>query len=350
VIVCPLLFVLASHGLTETLATFLLTLELYLVLQALRGRRQLLFTALAGAVAGSAQLVRADALTLAPAALGGLWFAADRAWRRLPLFVGYLGVAALVFLPWPVRNLIEFGRAYPAAVQFRSAAGKPLPNGVITWARTFASSAPREPMLDAILAFEQPWHPGALLFPSMYDSDAEKQQLLTLIEQYNRERLSPAVDAGFSALARQRAARAPFRTYVKLPLQRMLAMFASVPNGELSMKSSILNLPKNRPLARYFDLTLYGLALLGMASLLSSLGRRKPMPKPGERAAISPRLVAAILMSAIVTRCLVLAYTVPLGCSQRYLVEVFPLFIVLAALGAAAPAASLFSAISKKNR
>ena len=56
------------------------------------------------------------------------------------------------------------------------------------------------------------------LLPQMVDSDAERAELNALIDRYDRERLSPEVDAGFRQLAAQRTQRAPLRTFVWLPL------------------------------------------------------------------------------------------------------------------------------------
>ena len=69
---CPLLFRLSCYALSESLATFLLTLELWLALRA--GQRgSLSAAALAGMAAGLAQLVRLDAVTLLPAVALALW-------------------------------------------------------------------------------------------------------------------------------------------------------------------------------------------------------------------------------------------------------------------------------------
>lgn len=312
VIASPLLFILASHALTETLATFLGTLEIYLALRATR-ERGVLFAGLAGLVAGAAQLVRADALMLLPAVLFALWRVPT---RRSQAIAAFGLVAALIFAPWPIRNLLQFGRPYPAAWQWRTADGqRPLPTGVLDWARSFARATPDESFLDPLFAFERPWRPMGLL-PQMVDSDAERAELSALIDRYDRERLSPEVDAGFRQLAAQRTRRAPLRTFVWLPLRRMAALFESVPNRELSMHSPLLGLPRHRHLVRYWDLTLYGLALLG------ALGVRR-------------HAAVGVLLLAIVARCAGLVLAVPLGLSQRMLVEVFPVLICLSALGLA---------------
>ena len=104
------------------------------------------------------------------------------------------------------------------------------------------------------------------------------------------------------------------------------------------MKASFLGLPQHRPWVVYWDRALYGLAVLGAAFLW---GRRRARANHG---------TAAVLLLAIVSRCVVLALTVPLGLSQRFLIEVFPLIIALAACGAAFLGQALFTRASRLLR
>jgi len=320
VLLAPLLIILASHALTETPATFLATLELYLAVRAMRDR-PLLFAALCGAVAGFAQLVRADAVTMAPAALAALLLGGAPLARRLAATAVFAVVAAAVFAPWPLRNLSAFGQPYFAAWQWRNAStGRPLPTGPIEWARTFTTGARAEHSLDGAFAFELPLSLGQIT-PAMYDSAAERAELEALFDRYNRERLSPAVDESFRALARARRARAPFRTYVTLPLRRLGAMFESVPSGELSMAGKLVGLVGRRPWVRTYDAAVYALAALGALALVLTRARR----------------TLAILALAVATRCVLIPETVPLAISQRFLCAVFPVLLMLAAVAVTAP-------------
>jgi hypothetical protein len=59
-----------------------------------------------------------------------------------------------------------------------------------------------------------------------FDSGAEHARVAQLLERYNQEGdISPSLDAEFAALARERAARHPLRTYLWVPFQRVLTMW-----------------------------------------------------------------------------------------------------------------------------
>jgi hypothetical protein len=59
-----------------------------------------------------------------------------------------------------------------------------------------------------------------------FDSQDEKDRVAALLEQYNNDvTLSPEEDAAFGALARERTARHPLRTYVWLPAARAFTIW-----------------------------------------------------------------------------------------------------------------------------
>ena len=310
----PLLFILASHTLSETLATFLTTLTVYAMLRAGRedlGRKTLVWAAVVGATIALGALVRLDAIVLVPAAAVLLWRVG-----RIPALATAGLVGAICFAPWPIRNFVRFGIVQFGSAQWREAeSGEPLPSGPLKWARTWASTAHDDYDFDPAFAFSinlpKP-------IPQMYDSEDERGLVQALFDRYDRERLTPAVDAEFSALGRERARRAPFRTYVWLPLLRINGMWRSVSGSELTMRSRIFHLPEFRWAVKWLDRGLYALAALGTIFLFRRM-----------------KIVAAALLSVVVVRSLVLGYTVPLGLSQRFLAEIFPLLIAMAALAIA---------------
>jgi hypothetical protein len=154
----------------------------------------------------------------------------------------------------------------------------------------------------------------------MYDDDQERQRVVALFQRYNRERLSPEVDAGFRRLAHERMRRAPLRTFVLRPLQRMLHMWAPVDEGELPMRVAWLGLPKLRWLFGVWNACEYALALVGVAALW----RRRQ------------RALLAVLLSAVAVRSILCSYLVPLGLTERLLVEAVPILLILAIVGAVA--------------
>jgi 4-amino-4-deoxy-L-arabinose transferase-like glycosyltransferase len=317
---CPLLFILSAYALSEPLATFLATLELALALAAARGRT-LALAALTGVVAGLAQLVRADAVTSAPAvALALVWV--PRPWRvRVGALAACALAAALVFAPWPLRNLARFGASHPAAAAWRAVDGTPLGEGVFDWSRTWSWSAPGQSFFEVMIVWKRPLQierPGVIV-PAMYDDEREHQRVVALFRRYNAELMSPAVDAEFEALARERRARFPFRTFVTLPLGRIARLWPSVPEAELPIRVPWLGLPTARPALLAVDCALYALALVGALGLwrrgAGSLERR----------------TLAVLGVALVTRVALYGFAIPASTNQRYLAEVFPLLLALAA-------------------
>src|SRR5207248_8311837 len=59
-----------------------------------------------------------------------------------------------------------------------------------------------------------------------FDTTEERERVAAILEPYNTElTLTPAEDAAFGLLARQRTARHPLRTYLWLPLARGITMW-----------------------------------------------------------------------------------------------------------------------------
>src|SRR6202021_2349727 len=59
-----------------------------------------------------------------------------------------------------------------------------------------------------------------------FDSQDEKERMADLLEEYNEAlTIDPPLDRGFREIARERTARHPLRTYVKVPLLRTLTLW-----------------------------------------------------------------------------------------------------------------------------
>lgn len=333
-LLCPMLVLLSCYALTETLATFLGALALYLALRARRARLQdqkmLPWAALCGAVAGLGQLVRADTLTLLPSlALLLFDWRGVSAWRRRLLPVALmLGCAGLVFLPWPARNLARFGAPHPAGARWRTRpAGTPLPPEPVSWMRTWGDGGEGDGYLDLIFVAGMPLspaHPG-IFMPKMCDGPAQCERTRALYLRHNREGLSPAVRAEFAALAAERAAAHPVRTWILLPLQRVRSLWRPLPEWELPLRAPMLGLPRHRWAFAVADGVIYALAALGAALLLVSSSNRDGQG----------RVAAAALALPAILRTGMYAYLIPAGINQRYLVEIFPLLIILGVAGLA---------------
>ncbi len=96
-------------ALTESFYTMLLLLGCWLVV----ARRSALWLMGAGLVFGFASLVKAQTIVVIPVLFAIEWLRAANVWRRLPIVVGrgllVLVCAALVVLPWAVRNHAQLG-------------------------------------------------------------------------------------------------------------------------------------------------------------------------------------------------------------------------------------------------
>jgi 4-amino-4-deoxy-L-arabinose transferase-like glycosyltransferase len=311
VFLAPPLFLFAAYRLTESLATFLTTLVIYCAVRAMRGEHLMLWAGLAGLFAGLGQLVRADVITVAPAIGLAIWFAREPLRRRA--LAGALALAAwcVALAPWALRNLALDGAPHLAAAEWPAQDGHPLPTGPIAWMRTWAAGRQGDADIAGTMVFERNL-PPSFVRDRMIDSPAERERLGALLERYNHERLSPAVDGEFRALAAERRARAPLRYFVGLPAQRFLELYRAPRHAEFPLRIGFLGLPATRPGFDLFNVLLYLAALVGAWKLWRADKR-----------------LLAVLAAALVARTLLHLWAVPPFVSQRYLVEGIPLFIAL---------------------
>jgi hypothetical protein len=314
----PSLVLLGCYALTEPLITCLLTGELWLIVRAMRDPRPT-SAAAGGLLAGAAQLVRADALTVLPALAPALLLSPLPRRQRLLAAAAFTAAALLVFAPWPIRNLARFGAPHPAAVAMRTMTGKPLPSGPIEWARTWASSQPGEAFWDFMMSNGRPFdlHRGKNLMPSMFDSPEELAELEAVVGRYNAEGLTPSVDQAFRELAARRRAVHPFKFWVVLPFKRVVNLWSPAPPWELPFRVSFLNEKAFHVALTCADKLMFALALVGAVGLWRS-----------------QRRLAAVLLAPVVARTLLYTFAIPQGTTGRYLVEAVPLLIALAVYGA----------------
>jgi hypothetical protein len=290
---------------------------------------------LAGVIAGLGALVRPETPLLLLAAglvllasLGKLnRHSARISWSKLLLAIAWLAAGLLLTLaPWAARNALTLGRIQFLAPYYAQSEGDFMPAGFYTWTRTWMTSED-----DNYLV---PWKLGkasisiATLPNSAFDSPAERTRVASLFDQYNATlRITPLLDLQFRTLARGRTARHPLRTFVSVPIARILATWFR-PRVELLHRSGDLWPPaeKWRDNSRDFDISLgfwlvnliyISLALAGVWVCLSRTYRSNP--------AVAMIVVYFVLRSAFLT-------ALP-SVEPRYVVTCFP---ALAALGAQA--------------
>jgi hypothetical protein len=320
VIFCPLVLFLSCYGLTESLATFLGALEVWLAARAAE-RGSLALIAAAGLTGGVAQMVRVDMLGFVPVVLV-LWLGATAIpRRRIAAGAGLFALAfALGFAPWPLRNQLRFGEPHPMGTEWIAQDGSPLPTGMLRWMRSWSGNRPGEAYPLMMVANRRPLDPNKRgeLLDVMFDDEAERAEVTALYRRYDAERLSPDVDAGFAQLARERARKHPLRQYVGLPFLRMITLWSPVPSYELPMRSALLWLPRLRVLYDIVLMLLLAASVAGVALLF----RRD-------------RTLATALVVGVVVRTFAIAYEHPFP-TQRYQAELLPLLMVAAAVALSA--------------
>jgi hypothetical protein len=162
-----------------------------------------------------------------------------------------------------------------------------------------------------------------------FDSPHQQEQTFALLNDYNRDQdLTPDIDARFAALARERTAVHPLRTWLLLPLGRL---------ADMTLRPRVENLPIDLRWWQYFDhrpetrfSVVYGVVNL----LFLGLGLRGF----GYRPRFWPYLVAYLILRSL----LLMTIEAP---ETRYTLEFFPILfatggIALQRIFARRPAAS----------
>jgi hypothetical protein len=127
----------------------------------------------------------------------------------------------LVLLPWGIRTWIATGHFELVANANATMPWEPTSPGWDAWTRTWLVSS--QETYNIAFKFEDEEINPDELPPSAYDSEAERQKTFELIARYNElKRVPPNLDWEFARLARERAARHPFRQYVEIPLLRAI--------------------------------------------------------------------------------------------------------------------------------
>lgn len=227
---CPFFANYSGAALTETLEVFATALAFDAALSGLRARTFGNWI-LCGLACSLATLLRPDGAMLPFAiVLYLLWRAVFRKsidtsraqMMRNLLLVALLAVLPLV--PWTIRNWKVFHRFQPLAPRYANEEAEFVPMGFNHWVKTW--------IVDYASTEETYWAvPGSPMdvgqLPSRaFDSQDQRDQTARLIEDYNQVlHITPALDERFRALASERANAHPIRTYLVLPLLRIVDMW-----------------------------------------------------------------------------------------------------------------------------
>jgi hypothetical protein len=241
-----------------------------------------------------------------------------RAWR-LALGAGLLSVIPFVF--WTARNFRTFHIFEPLAPRYATDPGEFTAPGFQRWMKTwivdFASTS------DIYWNAESDPMEVNLLPARAFDSPAQQEETADIFAAYNEKTtITPAIDARFNALAAEREHTHPLRSYLELPLLRVLDMWLRPRTEMLNIELRWWQYDRHNAETEFAT----GYAALNLAYIvLAVIG------------AWRLRSRQAMLVFAIVTYCVLrslLLATIEAP-EARYTIEVFPMLCILASAGCA---------------
>src|SRR5271154_773071 len=329
---CPFTADYTAGGLTETLVTFLTALAVLLLVEAEArdaanspgsGKGGLSPWFLGGVMAGFGALVRPETPLLLLSmglVLAAKWWRPVN-WTKLARAGVLMGVGLLLpLLPWAARNWRTFHEAQFLSPRYLQMPDDFAPVGFNAWTATWLWR-----FSDVYLTL---WRlnsdgiPIGSIPAQAFDSPEERARVADMLDSYNYTlTLSREQDAEFGAIARERTANHPLRTYMKIPLLRSFAMWFT-PRVELLPNSSPL-----RPVRSEWEddrtdfLVTLGLGLLNAAYIILALaGAWMARGRPG----------VALLIVFILVRTAYIASFIETP-EPRYVLECFPAVLALAA-------------------
>jgi len=328
-VVFPPLWLFANAILTETLATTLSTVVIALVACELGpgpasvGRlRHLPWIAAGGALALSA-LVRIDGLFLLPVLLLPVLRHGRSSLRVLPWV---LLAFVVCFSPWPLRNQLRFGQPHPLGGQCDIRGDAMAHTSFFAWFATWVTRESQTPLTLYCMFRRECVATVGTYPPEAFDSADEKAELQRLFVLRQQQGMSAEVDAGFRKLAAGRLRAHPLRTLVWLPLKRAFFLWATAIDQPLRATRS----PPWPAVLRWVQPLLaplqVGILLLGALGVVRGLRRRSTRPLVG--------LAVVCLLSR--TGALSLIGFV----ENRYVLELYPIVLVLAGIGLSRPGAA----------
>lgn len=314
---CPFTANYTAAPLSETLELFSIALAFYALARFLDapGWRWALALAFAWSYAA---LLRPDGPLLAVALCPALIFYGRRRWgvarmTRWAVLCGALSV--LPFIPWTLRNWQTFHVFQPLAPRYAVDPGESSDPGFNRWTKSVCA--------DFACTWDVYWNANsdpiqpASLPARAFDSPAQYRQTVHLLDTYNADccEITPAMDAGFAALAVQRIHDHPFRYSVELPLARLADMALRPRTEMLWIEVRWWQFQKHEGETEFA----WAYAALNLAYLIAALiGFLQ-----------CPRFRGAILAFVLLRCALLLTLEAP---EPRYTLEWFPPLIALAAI------------------
>lgn len=339
---CPFTANYTAVALAETLAIFLTTVAILALFQTELGpegtheeRRPssapLGSWFIAGILVGFGTLVRPETPLLLLAAglvLVARWWRPVH-WAKLIRATALLAAGLILpLIPWAARNWRTLHKVQFLAPRYAELAGELAPRGFDAWTHTwlwkYRDVAAVNWNLDG--AKIEP----AGIPPSASDSPAQRARVTQLLADYNETTtLTAAEDRAFGEIARERTARHPLRTWVRIPLLRSLTLWFTPRIELLPYSGRLLPLSSEweddrADLCVTLALIILNAAYLGLAAGGAWIALKRPSIRPA----------AAFLLVFIAVRTAFIAGFAETP-EPRYVLECFPAAIAFAALALA---------------
>ncbi|HEY1577260.1 MAG TPA: glycosyltransferase family 39 protein [Terracidiphilus sp.] len=243
--------------------------------------------------------------------------------RRLAIGAGIL--SAIPFLFWTARNFRVFHVFEPLAPRYATDPGEFTAPGFQRWMKTW--------VVDFASTSEIYWNAetdpmDAGLLPSRaFDSPAQKEETADIFAAYNeRTTITPAIDARFDALAAEREHAHPLRSYLELPLLRVMDMWLRPRTEMLNIELRWWQYDRHNAETEFAT----GYAALNLAYIvLAAIGAWRLRHR-------ETMLVFAIVTYCVLRSLLLSTIEAP---EARYTIEVFPMLCILAGTACGAPGA-----------
>ncbi len=335
---CPFVANYVAVPLTEVWATFFTTAALCLLVIAVQGlqaagehdsvRTGARLWLLGGLLTGLATLFRPESPLLdVAAAIALLLFY----WRRpagAMARVALLGAAALLPLaPWAGRNWAALHEIQPLAPKYAQLSSELVPHGFMDWEKTWLVRF-RDVYLVSWKLNEEPISIDDVS-PAAFDSPAERARVAAILAEYNETvTLTKEEDDAFAQIARERTARNPLRTYLWVPLGRVVTLWFTPRIELLPYSGNVFPLAEKWDEDRADQVVTVGFFFLNILyCFLALLGVWRLLGAGAEHRRAIGAAVALIALFLLVRTAFLTTLEAP---EPRYVVECIPALLALA--------------------
>jgi hypothetical protein len=333
---CPFTANYTAVILTETLVIFLTTLALLVLLEAYLASSVSSYRSasaeksgfsrwlLGGLAVGFGTLVRPETplllLAVGLVLAARWWRLAD--WKKLACAVALMSAGlVLPLLPWAARNWNELHDAQFLAPHYSTLPGEFAPLGFDAWINTWLWRFRDVYLVTWKLDVEEISMDD--LPASAFDSPQQKARLAAIFEKYNDTLTwDRDQDRELAEIARERTARHPLRTYLKVPFLRSLTLWFAPRVELLPVSGNLWPFREEwRDDRRDFLTTLSIVIINGVYIALAVAGAWISRHRPGW----------VLLIAFILARTAYLATFADEAPEPRYVLECFPAVLTLAA-------------------